>query len=307
MGDTHPRSRLAVVVAFLNEREYLPTLLASVAGQTRPPDRLLLVDDGSTDGSAELAERFAIAHPYTMVLSRPERPPELDRLANAAELQAFQWGCDQLEPGYEIIAKLDADLRLQPGHFAEVCALLDADPGIGIAGAHLSISSADGPVREQQPADHVRGPNKFYRRTCLEQIQPLPAHLGWDTLDEVKARRCGWRAVSISLSGGDSIHLRPTGAHDGRLRAFWRWGECAYGYGSHPLTVLIAGIARLRCRPYLLAGLAYVTGWAAAAARSRPRPTPELRRFRRNEELERLARPLTRRRKLAPPVGVYRT
>jgi glycosyltransferase involved in cell wall biosynthesis len=290
MGNAPACSRLAVIVSFLNEREYLPTLLASLAEQTRLPDQLLLVDDGSTDGSAELAEQFAAAHPYAHALRRPPRPPEADRLASAAELQAFQWGSAQVDPNCQLIAKLDADLELNPNHFAEVCALLERDPRIGVAGAHLSIRAPSGQVLRERYAlgDHVRGPNKFYRRACLEQIGPLPAHLGWDTLDEVKARMCGWRVVSIPLTGSDTIHLRPTGAFNGRVRACWRWGECAHGYGSHPITVLAGGLARFRRRPYIVSGLAFVGGWVSASIRSCPQPEPEVRHFRHREEFTRL-------------------
>jgi hypothetical protein len=280
---------LAVVVPFLNERGYLPRLLESINGQSRRPDRLVLVDDGSADGSYELAQAFAQEHPYARAVRRPQRPQEADRLATAAELRAFEWGFEQVDVRYDIVAKLDADLDLKSCHFAEVLSRFERDPDLGVAGAYLSIRLADGSsVRERHPADHVRGPNKFYRRECLDQISPLPAHLGWDTIDELKARMRGWRTTSIALPGGDSIHLRPTGTYDGRLRAFWRWGECAYGFGSHPVHVLAGGISRSRKRPYVLSGSAYVLGWLGAFARRRPRAEPEVRAFRRREELRRL-------------------
>lgn len=280
---------LAVVIPILNERRYLPTLLASIAAQTRPPDRLVLVDDGSTDGSYELAQEFAQHHPYAVALRRPPRSPEVDRLASAAELRAFQWGLRQLDVRFDIVAKLDSDLDLRHSHFAEIEARFRQDPRLGLAGAYLSIRLPDGSTRrEAHPADHVRGPNKFYRCACLDQISPLPTHLGWDSIDEMKARMCGWHTTSIELSGGDSIHLRPTGLHDGRLRAFRRWGECAYGFGSHPLSVLIGGISRARKRPYVLAGASYVVGWVLAYVRRRPRAEPAVRAYRRREELRRL-------------------
>jgi glycosyltransferase involved in cell wall biosynthesis len=280
---------LAVVVPFLNEGDYLPLFLESIDAQTRRPDQLILVDDGSQDGSYELAQAFADAHPYAIALRRPRRPAEADRLATAAELRAFEWGVGRIEVPYDVVVKLDADLSLRPSHFAEILSHLDEDPRIGVAGAYLSTHLENGAiVRERHPADHVRGPNKFYRRECFEQIMPLPAHLGWDTIDEVKARMHGWRTTSVGLSGGDSIHLRPTGLRDGRLRAFARWGECAYGFGSHPITVVAGGVARLRRRPYLLAGAAFVWGWINASLRDRPRADPEVRSFRHREEFARL-------------------
>ena len=81
---------LAVAVPFLNEGEHLPDFLGSLAAQTRTPERLLLVDDGSTDGSHEIAAEFVAAHPWAQVLRRPvrmfrpEADPELERLRREA-------------------------------------------------------------------------------------------------------------------------------------------------------------------------------------------------------------------------------
>ncbi len=280
-----------MVVPFLNERPRLPTFLASIAAQSRRPDRLVLVDDGSTDGSYELARAFAAEHRFAKLVRCPPRPPQRDRLASAAELRAFQRGLEQVDVPYDIVAKLDADLELAPTHFAELERHFASDPALGVAGAYLSVRRPDGStVRERHPAEHVRGPNKFYRRECLEAIGPLVAHLGWDGIDEVRARMEGWRTRSVELPGGDSIHLRPTGAHDGRLRAFRRWGECAWGIGTHPLIVLAGALARARRRPYVLGGAMYLLGWAAACVAGRPRAEPEARAFKRLEDLDRLRR-----------------
>ncbi|HWH27499.1 MAG TPA: glycosyltransferase, partial [Mycobacteriales bacterium] len=80
--------RLAVIVPFLNEAPYLGPLLTSLAEQTRAPDSLVLVDDGSVDGSAEIATAFASERPDVTVLRRPPRERSDDRLAGAHELRA---------------------------------------------------------------------------------------------------------------------------------------------------------------------------------------------------------------------------
>lgn len=289
-----PGMVLAVVVPFLNEERHLPRFLASIDAQIRRPDQLILVDDGSDDRSYELAQAFADTHQYALAIHRPRRRTETDRLATAAELRAFAWGLNQITVPYDVVVKLDADLELMPSHFAEILVFLHDDPCVGVAGGYLSIRLSNGEiVRETHPEYHVRGPNKFYRRECFDQIWPLPAHLGWDTIDEVKARMHGWRTASVELSEGDSIHLRPTGLHDGRLRAFARWGECAHGFGSHPITVIAGGLARLRKRPYIFAATAFLLGWANASVRGRPCVEPEIRSFRRREEFARLRDVLT--------------
>ena len=100
----------ALVACFLDEEAHLPRFLASVAAQTRRPDRLVLVDDGSSDASVRIAEAFADAHPYATVLRRPRRAAARDRLAQAPELQAFTWAVGQLDATYDVIAKVDAAL-----------------------------------------------------------------------------------------------------------------------------------------------------------------------------------------------------
>jgi poly-beta-1,6-N-acetyl-D-glucosamine synthase len=277
------------IVSFLDEERMLPTFLGSIAAQTRPPDRLLLVDDGSRDGSVEVAEAFAGRHPFATVLRRPVRPSESDRLATAAELRAFAWALGKLEEPWEIVAKLDADLSLPAETLASVEARFRDDGGLGIAGPRLrSLDEAGRDVSHRTRPEHVEGAVKFYRRACLEQIAPIPPILGWDTIDEVRARMRGWRTAGGSPAETPVLHLRPMGGRDGALRAHRRWGACAYAYGEHPLFALAIGVRQLRHEPRLLGGLSYVAGWGLAALRHAPRAEPELRAYVRRSQLRRL-------------------
>jgi biofilm PGA synthesis N-glycosyltransferase PgaC len=239
--------RLLVIVPFLNEAEHLPTLLASLAAQQRAPDRMILVDDGSTDGGFELAAAFAAERPGTRVLRRPPRRREPDRLAAAQAWRAFCWGLEQADPEWDVVAKLDADLQLACDLFAEIERRFLADPQLGMAGAYLACPRADGRLVPQRcPPHHVEGPNRFYRRACLDAISPVPPIVGWDTIDEVRARMRGWRTGSFGLRDGDVVHLRRMGSQDGLLRGYRRAGRAAYAYGAHPLQVLAAAAVRMR-------------------------------------------------------------
>ena len=281
--------RLAVCVCFLNEEAYLPGFLETVAGQTRLPDVLLLVDDGSTDASSAIAERFAATHEWARVARRPPRPPERDRLAQANEFKAFLWAADQLDEPHDVVVKMDADLELNPQLFESVMAEFERDPRLGIAGGPLSVREDPGQLRrERSPSDHVRGPNKFYRRACFDQILPLPAIAGWEAIDEAKAHMHGWTTRTVAVPGPDTVHLRTTGSHDGALRGYRRMGSNAWSYGAHPLAVLLGGIDRMRERPRVAAGAAYVGGWGYAALKRFPRAEPEVRAMVRKEQLSRI-------------------
>jgi len=281
--------KILAVVPFLNEERYLGTLLESLAQESRPPDRLLLVDDGSVDGSPALAATFARDHPYAELLRRPARAPLADRLADAPEWKAFSWALQQTPGAYDVVAKLDADLRLTGELFAEIERCFEDDPRLGMAGSYLVERSESGAlVRHWCPRGHVEGATKFYRHTCLEAITPIPAILGWDTIDEVRARLHGWRTQTFEIPSGPPEHLRRMGSYDGILRGFRRAGAAAWGYGAHPGLVVVSAIARMRARPPILCGAHYLAGWAAAAWRRAPRAEPAARELFRHEQLMRM-------------------
>jgi glycosyltransferase involved in cell wall biosynthesis len=276
---------VAVAVPFLNEREHLPAFLESLAAQTRPPDRALLVDDGSTDGSAELAERFAAEHPWAQALRRPPRDPERDRLASAKELEAFRWAVGRLDLDWDVVGKLDADLRLTPRTLETLVAELERDERLGLAGAYLRENGR----RVRIGDGHVHGATKLFRRACWDDVQPVPAILGWDTIDEFTARMRGWRTQSFAMPDGDPEHLRPRGTHDGLLRGYRRWGLCSYALGEAPVHVaLYAGRQMATERPPVLGGLSYLAGYAAAAARRVERADGDLRAYVRGQQKRRL-------------------
>jgi biofilm PGA synthesis N-glycosyltransferase PgaC len=284
--------RIAAVISFQNEAGHLPSLLRSLDAQAEPPDQLVFVDDGSDDDSPSIVAEYERTRSGVTVLTRERRTAAVrDRLADAPELRAFVAGVAVLADPWDVVAKIDGDLELSPTLFADVRAQFRANPDLGITGSYLCVVEADGTRRrEQHPEHHVRGPNKFYRRACYEQITPLPTQLGWDTLDDLRARAGGWRTRSFAPAGGDTIHLRRTGSHDGQLRAFRRWGLCAWAYGAHPLAVLLGAVKRARMRPYVVGGMSYLYGWGAAGVNGYPRVEAETRAFARREDLARIGR-----------------
>lgn len=283
-------TRLVVVVPFLDEAQHLPRFLASMAAQTRQPDRLVLVDDGSTDGSGEIAAAFATQYPFAMALGRPPRVRRRDRLATADELRAFQWGITQAGEPFDVVAKLDGDLELTPGTIEEIMRMLTLDPGLGMAGSYLSEEDPASGARRRLRirAEHVHGATKFYRRECYEDIAPVPAIMGWDTMDEVKARMRGWRTQSFALIGGDPLHMRPRSSYDGVGRGFRRSGEGSYALGDHPLHVLLYAGRHVVDTPGPSGALNYLAGWGGAALRRFPRAEPDVREHIRRDELRRI-------------------
>ena len=64
---------VSVVMIFWNAQEFMDEAISSVLAQTHPDVELLLCDDGSTDASTAMAQRYAASHPGTVrYLEHPE-------------------------------------------------------------------------------------------------------------------------------------------------------------------------------------------------------------------------------------------
>jgi glycosyltransferase involved in cell wall biosynthesis len=295
---------IVAIAPFLNEEPFLPTFLESIEGQTRRPDRLLLVDDGSTDGSGQIAREFAALHDWALALQRPVRDQQGDRLSRAAVFVAFKWALAQVDEQWDVAAKLDTDLRLTPRTIETIADRLASMPDLGLAGTYLSEVGGDGVLgRLRIRPEHVHGATKFYRRECYEALSPMPAILGWDMIDEIKAGIAGWSTQSFAMPDGDPLHMRLRGGHDGLLRGFRRWGEGAWAMGEHPLHVVLHGFQRMSDPPRVIGGLNYVVGWISAALPRSPRAEPEVRAVVRRGQLQRIGRRLTFRRGHRPSLG----
>lgn len=158
-GEERPAAPLvSVVMPVFNAGGFLTEAIASVFAQTHPAIELLLVDDGSTDGSDALLRDAAARDPERVrVLAHPGR---VNRGTHAARYLALDAARGPL------VAFLDQDDVWLPGMLANAIALLEARPEAGmLVGPALYWHSWDG-----RPAhgawDHIV-PTGLPSGTCL--------------------------------------------------------------------------------------------------------------------------------------------
>jgi biofilm PGA synthesis N-glycosyltransferase PgaC len=273
-------AQLLLVTPARNEAAHLERTIQAVAAQTRLPDLWLVVDDGSSDATPEILERWAAELPFLRVLRAPQHEDQAggDRLALAAEARAFNWalGCLEVDE-FTHLGKLDADIELPPHYFERLLERFEREPRLGVAGGGLLEQGRDGWYLTKVPAYHVRGALKLYSRECFVAIGGIEERLGWDTIDETYARMHGFS--TRSLPGLDARHHRPVGSRDGNLRGRARHGQCAYILRYSAWWVALRSFKVACSRPYGLSGLAFFYGYARSALRRDERVEDE--RFRR--------------------------
>jgi dolichol-phosphate mannosyltransferase len=112
-----------VVIPTYNERLSLPIVVERLRAAA-PEVHILVADDGSPDGTGELADLLADEDDHIHVLHRATKNG-----LGAAYLAGFRWGTAR---GYDVLVEMDADGSHRPEHLPELLAALDgADVVIG--------------------------------------------------------------------------------------------------------------------------------------------------------------------------------
>lgn len=115
--------QVAVIIPTYNERDNLEPIVGRVRTAV-PAARILVVDDGSPDGTGEIADKLAAADPHIHVLHRPGKSG-----LGTAYIAGFTWA---LEHGYGVLVEHDADGSHDPADLPKMlAALADADLVIG--------------------------------------------------------------------------------------------------------------------------------------------------------------------------------
>jgi glycosyltransferase involved in cell wall biosynthesis len=281
--------RVLVISPVRNEAPHIERVIRAMAAQTRPPDRWIVVDDGSDDGTWEWLQALQPHVPFLDVMRRCAPDDDdvdvvvRDRLARAAAPRAFNEGLARADRrAYTHIMKLDGDIELPPHYFHVLLDAFAQDPSLGLCGADLEEEIGGEPRLLRIPPTHVHGALKCWTRDCFEAIGGVQERLGWDTIDETYARMRGYATYHLPYLV--ARHLRPVGSADGTLRGRARHGECAYIAHFEWWWVTLRAGKLARSRPRGLSGAAFLFGYASAAGRRVERvPDPEFRRFARQE------------------------
>lgn len=125
-GESFPR--ISVVLPVYNGAETLARAIASIQAQAHRDWELLVVDDGSEDGSAAITATFAETDPRIQLLRRPHR----------GLVSALNTGCAAARG--EFIARMDADDASHPDRFMRQLDWFSLHPQGGLCGTHVAMA-----------------------------------------------------------------------------------------------------------------------------------------------------------------------
>jgi glycosyltransferase involved in cell wall biosynthesis len=270
-----------------DEAPFIEQLIASVCAQTRLPLRWVIVDDGSTDETGEIADTYVARHPWIEVVHRPRH---FNR-SFANKVHAFNAGFERVKHlDFDVIGNLDADVTFEPLYLEFLMGKFAEDPGLGVAGTPFLEPGYDSARDSFEGENYVSGPCQLFRRRCFDEVGgyvPIRAG-GVDWVAVMTARMKGWRTRSFREMRFNHHRVLGT-AERNILAALFSYGEQDYYLGGSPVWQLFRIPYRMTKRPLIVGGLALFSGYCWAAARRTPRAvSPELMRFHRREQLRKL-------------------
>ena len=282
--------KYALASSSRNEEKYIALTLESVTRQTQLPERWIIVDDGSVDGTGEIADEWAKKFPWIQVIHNPKREGRsFAAKANNVNSAFAKLQGDGVDFG--AVGNLDTDTSFAPDYMAFLMQKFDADPKLGCSGTPFTQDGGYDSTKDSfEGENYVAGPVQLFRRECFKEIGGYvgnPAG-GVDWIAVMMARMKGWTVRSFPDLRYH--HHRSMGtAERSEVKALFSYGEKDYYLGNSPLWEIFRCTFRLAKKPYLAGGVALFAGFIWAAIRRVRRPVSvELVRFHRADQMNKL-------------------
>ena len=281
------KDRYVVVTPARDEERTIELTIRSLVAQTVRPLRWVIVDDGSTDATRAIVERWLPDHPWIELVVRTDRG---HRALGGGVVDAFNEGLRGVASlDWDFVVKLDADLSFGERYFENLLRRFDADSRLGMASGKTFLVKEGRKSIEWCHDEHVRGPAKMYSRACFDAIGGIEARRGWDMIDETRAQMLGFETRSLDAPELELIHHRPIDARQDRvLRSRYDMGALYHFLGYHWLYLLVRSArSAVQDYPRVTGGLALLFGYLSAALRRAERYDPAYVAFVRQRQLER--------------------
>jgi len=288
MGHVSAPPLYVVVTPARNEEAFIEKTIESIIRQTARPLKWVIVNDGSTDATGSIAEKYAARHDWIEVVTLPTHR---DR-SFAGKVHAFNAGFDRVKHlNYEVIANLDSDISFDADYFEFLLSKFRENPKLGVAGTIFESEGYSSAMDSFEGQNHVAGGCQLFRKGCFEEIGGYVPNKGGgiDWIAVTTARMMGWKTRSYREKS--FYHYRHLGtAERSFFAAAFAYGHKDYCMGAHPVWQLFRVTYRMTKRPYFVEGFALGLGYTWAMVRRAKHPiSKELIAFYRGEQMQKLS------------------
>ena len=265
--------KYVLVTPARNEEANIERTINAVVSQTVLPQKWVIVSDGSTDRTDEIASGYTGKHPFIQLL----RAGEKGQKDFGSKVRAFQAGYSELRgTEYDFIGNLDADVTFDVRYFETILEKFRSNPKLGIGGGLIFDLVGDRFVRQLTSSNSVSGAVQLFRRQCYEAVGGfVPMRMGGvDSAAEIMARMHGWEVQTFPEIHVHHHRRTTTGAKT-VFESRFRGGMTNYLLGYHPLFQLASSFYRIIEQPYFIGSICTLVGFGWSCLRRDKRTLPD--------------------------------
>jgi len=242
-------SDYVLITPVKNEELFISRVLDTIVNQKKKPICWIIVDDNSTDNTANIIRSFCSNY-YFIKYTKLEDSSKRDF---ASKVNAIIYGVESLNTNnYDYIGILDADITLESNYYTTLLTELDNEPKVGIAGGKV-IDLVD-KKKYPNPASpySIKGAIQLFRKECYEEIGAfLPLKYGGeDAIACYMARINGWQLKHYENLKVYHHRLNST-ANKNLFQIEFAFGRQEYHMGYLPLFSLLKSIGIIFKKPFL--------------------------------------------------------
>jgi glycosyltransferase involved in cell wall biosynthesis len=282
-------NRYVLITAAKDEEACIGEVIQFVLRQTVLPLAWIIMDDGSTDQTVSIIERFAKEHPFIRLQSAKSR----EGRNFGSQYKAIQAAYELARPMvFDFVAVQDADQAPErEDYYESFLNEFKSNPRLGVAsGVVYERPRGNWEFRPENSEDSVAG-SAIFRRKAFDQAggyTPL-YYQGSDWLIQLKIRMGGWEL--LTRSDLHILHYRPTSSAGGIWRGRFHAGLSDGSFGSHPIFELLKCCRRVTTRPIVFGSLLRYCGYLWwNLSRRKPVIQPNEVAFLRKEQIAKLRR-----------------
>jgi len=256
--------KFLIIIPAHNEEENILPCLESLENQTFQDFKCVIVNDGSTDKTQEIVEKFLENNLkfriYNLKLSKHEPGAKVVRTFNKGlEIENLE--------EFDVVCKFDADIIFPENYLEKINEVYEKNPNAGVVSGLVYIKKGFDSAQPDKKdfttsqlhdftnqnewtfenlssKNHVRGPIKSYRKEVFQKMNGLRAVLGWDNIDVMLCKMYGFETVTLQELWVK--HLRPT-AYKYKSQKAQKLGEYFYNIGlNFPLAAISSAKSSLK-------------------------------------------------------------
>lgn len=251
-----------IITPCKNEEESLPAVAESIINQTIKPSLWIIVNDCSTDNTANIIDRLTYEHSWIKKLDMKQSTRrDLGLHVSQVYIEGLEFAVRYSSLNnvdFEYIGTVDGDTILVPNYFERLIQEFEADTNLGICSGHGHYKLNGKAIWPDYRSDFPTGCARLLSKKCYDEIGGYTLTCAPDSVSVAKAKISGWNTKRIKDT--TFFLTRATSGAEGLWKGYKQFAFNNYYTGYTPYHALLKGTKLSFTYPYFT-GISYILSY----------------------------------------------